>query len=91
MSTVAIEYGAADRRSEVDKYEFMSTGWNTAAQSLAGEYKDRIAAPGKAGQVTPFSGASKFGIKFERSTSSTIVRAQLDSVATSAMRRFLKL
>lgn len=30
----------------MDRHEFMSAGWNTAAQSLAGDYKDRIEAPG---------------------------------------------
>jgi hypothetical protein len=46
MSTVAIEYRAADRRFEVDKHDFMSPAWNAAAQALAAGYKDRIEAPG---------------------------------------------
>ena len=30
----------------MDQHEFMSPGWNTAAQTLASEYKGRIEAPG---------------------------------------------
>ena len=30
----------------MDQHEFMSPGWNAAAQALAGEYKGRIEAPG---------------------------------------------
>ena len=30
----------------MDKHEFMSPQWNAAAHGLAGEYKDRIDAPG---------------------------------------------
>jgi hypothetical protein len=46
MWTVAIEYGAADRRGEVDEFEFLTAEWNAAARAVADDYVGRIEAPG---------------------------------------------